>query len=306
MSARLVFAALIVMALAVGFVAGTATPRDQEATRVTSTGGQAADEALAQVAVLEDWLMNVSAAAIAGRLDGVSVGVLVADGAEAEDVEAVTQALKSAGAQVGLEASLSAEWWTPELASFRGEIADQVAQSVVGAEGLSSTELLQHAIIQALVPGAVPADVAGQGDVQAEPGEGVVAADGAEVLLEVLTRSGLLTVDRAAEAPVSALVVVTADGPEGAGTIAAVAAGAWENYVPATLIVTFGSATAPSVATDAISQGEALAADARPSVVVATEPSLVDAQVVLAVVEQLDGGAGSYGIGENLDLIAQP
>jgi hypothetical protein len=306
MRTRVVFAASLVLALAVGMVMGLAAPRDAEVSQASPSTGADAEEALAQVALRDAWLDEVAAASIAGRLDGTSVAILIADGASPEDVDTVTAALESAGATVGLEASLSAEWWTPELAAYRGEIADQVSESVVGAEGFASTDLLQHAIVQALVPGAVPAGATAPGGVEGEfPGDGV-AADRADVLLEVLTRSELVSVGQAGAGAVDALVVVAAEGPEGAGTMADLAASVWELYVPATVVVVFDGGASSSVAPEAIAHGTTLGVATRPSVVVATEQVLVAPQVVLALVEQLGGGTGSYGAVHDLDLIAQP
>ncbi len=116
-----------------------------------------------------------------------------------------------------------------------------------------------------------------------------LAADGADVLLQVLTRSGLLTVQTAATGPVDAMVLVTADGPEGGGTVADLAASVWESYVPATVVVVFDATPSPSVATEAMAHGETLATTNRPSVVIATHEVLAAPQVVLALVEQRDG-----------------
>ncbi|PKQ17519.1 MAG: hypothetical protein CVT68_08110, partial [Actinobacteria bacterium HGW-Actinobacteria-8] len=267
---------------------------------------QDTQDALAQVAQRDAWLQEVATASVTGRLEGQSVGVFVAHGASADDVDQVVSALENAGASVGFEASMSAEWWAPELAAFRGEIADQVIDSVVGVEGLPSTEVLQHAIIQALVPDAVPAGADAPGDVGVEfPSDGA-AADRADVLLEVLTRSELLSVSKRATGPVDALVMVTGDGPEGGGTMADVAASVWKQYVPATMLVVFGETESPPVATEAIEHGATLATANRPSIVIATESALVPPQLVFALVEQGAGGSGSYGTAENLPLIASP
>ncbi len=306
MRSRVVLAALVVLALAVGFVVGMATPRDRATADVTPSAGQDTQDALAQVAQRDAWLYEVATAAVAGRLEGKSVGVLVAHGASADDVDQVVSALDSAGATVGFEASMSAEWWTPELAAFRGEIADQVIDSVVGVEGLPSTEVLQHAIIQALVPDAVPAGADAPGDVGVDfPSDGV-AADRADVLLEVLTRSELLSVSELATGPIDAFVMVTGDGPEGGGTTADVAASVWEQYVPATVVLVFGDSESPTVATEAIAHGATLATANRPSVVIATQSTLTPPQLVFALVEQQAGGSGSYGTAKDLPLIASP
>lgn len=306
MRSRVVLVALVVFALAVGVVVGLATPRDASVAQATPSAGPDTQDALAQVARRDAWLQAVAVASVAGRLDGKSVAILAADGASADDVDQAAAALEAAGASVGLDASLSADWWTPELAAYRGEIADQVIESVVGVEGVPSTEVLQHAIIQALVPGAVPAGSDAPGDVGVDfPSDGV-AADRADVLLEVLTRSGLLSVSTRAAGPVDALVMVTADGPEGGGTMAALAASVWKQYVPAAVVVVFGDTDSPTVATEAIAHGEMLETANRPSVVIATEAVLTPPQLVFALVEQGAGGVGWYGTAEDLPLIASP
>lgn len=310
MSSRMVMAALVVLALAVGLIAGMAIARDDSATQTTASAGGELEEALAHVAQRDGWLESLAAASVAGRLEGASVAVLVADGASDADVNQVVSALEDSGASVGLRASLSADWWTPELAAFRGEIADQLTESVVGVEGLTSAEVLQHSIVQALVPHAVPAGAgAGAGTPIDDAGDAQpdgVSADRAEVLLEVLTRSGLVTVTTAATSPVDGLVLVTADGPEGAGTVADLAASVWERYVPATVLVVFDETSSPSVGAEAISHGETLPIADRPSLVIATQEVLTAPQVVMALVEQREGGTGWYGDAENLPLIASP
>ena len=306
MWSRVVFAAFVVLALAVGVVVGLATPRDVAAADVTPSAGHDTQDALAQVAQRDAWLQEVAMASVAGRLDGTSVAILVADGASTDDVDQVVSALENAGAVVALEASVSADWWTPELAAYRGEIADQVIDSVVGVDDLPSTEVLQHAIVQALVPDAVPAGADAPGDVGVDfPSDGV-AADHADVLLEVLTRSELLSVSKPATGPVDALVMVTADGPEGGGTMADAAASVWEQYVPATVVVVFSETESPTVATEAIAHGTTLATANRPSIVIASQAALTPPQLVFALVEQEAGGSGSYGTAEGLPLIASP
>ncbi|WP_291378562.1 copper transporter [Demequina sp.] len=306
MRSRTVFAAFLVLALSAGVLIGLAAPRGVDATKASPSAAADIEEALARVAQREAWLAEVVTASVSGRLEGAEIAILVADGASAADVDKVTTALKDAGATVALEAALSADWWTPELGAYRGEIADQVADSVIGAEGLPSTDVLQHAIVQALVPDAVPAGAEAPGDVGVEFPDDGVAADRTAVLFEVLTRSDLLAVSEAATGPVDALVIVTAQGPEGGGTMAGLAASVWEQYVSATLVVVFDNGEAPTVATEAITHGATVAITDRPSVVVATEESLMPAQVVLALVEQRDGGSGAYGAAQELALIAKP
>ena len=295
-SSRLVVGALVVLALAVGVVVGLAAPRDGGTSNATPSSG--IDEISSQLAEHDAWLADVSTAAIAGRLDGLSVAVLVADGAPSATVDQVTSAITDAGGSVGVEATMSADWWTPDLAAFRAELADQMAGSVVGAEGLPATQVLQDAIVQALIPAAVPAGVA--------PTTDQGGSDLSSVLLEILTRSGLVNLSAPASGPVDALVIVAGDGPEGAGTVADLAASEWERYMSATLVVVAGKTDMPSVAEEAMAHGQEISADVRPSIVVAAQPALVPAQVVFALTEQFAGGSGTYGTAEDLPLIAKP
>jgi hypothetical protein len=141
-------------------------------------------------------------------------------------------------------------------------------------------------------------------------------ASNQEVLLEVLSRANILTLDHAAAHGVDALVIVTGGGPKGAGAVVNAAATVWEQYLGATEIVvaddvagTSGASTPDAIPTTA-SEAMAAAADTpaatRPSVVLISEPKLAAAEIVMALKAQQSGGNGTYGTASGLDIVAVP
>ena len=263
MSGRIVTGALVATALGVGVVVGLAAPRSQQADEASATPNAQDAQVVADLATRNEWVAAVADAAVAGRAEGTRVALLVTDGTPAETVDQVTAALERGGATVEATGRLGADWWDSTQSSFRGELATQMSASVVGVDGLGATDVLQHAIVQAIVPGALPrgetVPALGAGGASVDP-----AIDGAsrqEVLLEVLERAQILTLDHAAAEGIEAVVIVTADGPKGSGTALNAAAAVWEQYLGASEIVVAGDAgtsggktadTIPGTASDAI------------------------------------------------------
>ncbi|NTV40329.1 MAG: copper transporter, partial [Demequinaceae bacterium] len=251
-----------------------------------------------------------------GRVDGLRVALLVTDGTPVETVDQVGTSLEQGGATVVATGQLGADWWDPARSSFRGELASQMSASIVGTEGLGATDVLEHAIVQAMVPGAQPKAAARPAG--SDAGAATSVAEGVsnqEVLLEVLTRAKILTLDHAATDGVDALVIVTGEGPKGAGAALNASAGVWEQYLGATAIVVASeqasaggaaAATIPDTAGDAIAAGSDTPAPTRPSVVVLSDPKLAAAQIVMALKEQSVGGSGTYGTAAGLDIVAVP
>lgn len=308
MSARVVVGAAVVAALGVGVVIGLASPRGFEDESGAAASDSQQSQAAADIAASEAWASAVADAAVAGRLDGMRVALVVTDGTPTDTIDGVTTALADGGAVVVTTAHLGAEWWDPAKSSFRAELATQVSASVLGAEGLGATDVLEHAIVQAMVPGALPVGLDGAGE---SGGEESVGIDRQEMLLEVLTRAKILTIDEPAVEGVDAVVFVSGAGPEGAGVAVNAAASVWEDYLGSTLIVVApdpaADATAlPATADEAVTAGGAEDEATRPSVVIVTEARHVAAQVVMALVEQSTGGTGVYGAVGDLSLIAVP
>jgi hypothetical protein len=132
------------------------------------------------------------------------------------------------------------------------------------------------------------------------------------VLLEVLNRANLLTLDHPAAHAVDALVIVTGEGPKGAGAVVNAAATVWKQYLGATEIVVAGTSGAstpdaiPATASEAIAAAADTPTSTRPSVVVISEPKLAAAEIVMGLNEQHAGGSGTYGTASGLDIVAVP
>lgn len=314
MSGRIVTGALVVTALGVGALVGLAAPKEQQGVAESSSPSAQDAGLAAQVAARDQWVQSLTDAAVVGRVQGVRVALLITDGTDDATVVAVTDALARGGATVETTGRLGADWWDPNRQSFRGELATQMSASIVGVDGLGASGMLEHAIVQAMVPGALPTAEAG-------PTAGSVAqgtVDGAsnqEVLLDVLTRAKILTLDHPADGGIDALVLVTDEGPEGSGAAVNATATVWEHYVGATEIVVQGESDAAAgsasgnlsgTAKDAAAAAVDTPTSTRPSVVVISEPAISTAEIVMALKEQVAGGSGAYGTAPGLDIVAIP
>ena len=298
MSGRVVTSALVALALGVGVMVGLVAPRtSQDGTDEVSPSTVGFTQG--DLDAKDAWIADLAVAGASGRIDGMRVAILVTAGTPPEEVQLVKDALALGGATVGTTATMSADWWEPALATFRGELAAQVAGTVVGVDGLGATDVLQHAIVQALVPGAAP-----RGAVVDGADQDAVAAgrERQEVLFEVLKRADLVTADGPAVEGIDALVILSADGPEGSGAVLVSAARVWEAYLGATTIVLTGVPLDAAIARDAGDAAAHEAASTRPSVLrldrIADTPEAAYAQVVLSLVEQASGGVGTYGMGD--------
>ncbi len=315
MSGRIVTGALVATALGVGVVVGLAAPNGKQTADVGASPGAQDAQLVADAATKSQWVEAIAESATSGRLEGIRVALVITDGTPEDAVDQVTAALSLGGATVAVTARLGADWWEPSRSSFRGELASQISGSVVGVDGLGSTQVLEHAIVQAMVPGALPRGavaVSGFGAPAADLAEGT---SNHEVLLEVLTRAEILTLDRTAIDGVDAFVIVTGDGPAGAGAAVNASASVWEQYLSTTGIVVASKASAtagaasgtlPVTASDAIAAGSDSPAATRPSVVVLSDPALASVQIVMALKEQATGGTGTYGTAAGLAIVAIP
>ncbi|NYI41626.1 copper transporter [Demequina lutea] len=316
MSGRIVAGALVATALGVGVVVGLAAPRSQQAENTSATTTAQVAQMEADMATRDKWLAAIGDAAVTRRIDGMRVALLITDGTPAQTVDQVTSALEQGGATVEATGRLGADWWDPTKSSFRGELATQMSASIVGVEGLGATDVLEHAIVQAMVPGAQPGGTAKSAGSDAT-GASTVAegVPNQAVLLEVLNRANILTLDHPATGGVDALVIVTAEGPKGAGAAVNAAATVWEQYLGATEIVVGGEAAGgsgatsdsiPATASDAIAAAADTPESTRPSVVVISEPKITAAEIVMGLKEQDSGGSGTYGTAAGLDIVAVP
>lgn len=301
MARLVVTAAALVTALAVGVMTGTAlAPSESE--------NEQAPAASAEASAPAAWVDALADAASSSRLEGARVLVLSTEGVTDKQADSVRTAVTDAGAQVVGGATLGGAWWAPEQAAFRRELAEQLRSNVVGAQDAAPQLLLQHAIAQALLPSVTPPGAAAP---QQQDLTGATPEPSA-VLLDVLTKAGILSNVTTAPERADAIVVISAQGPTGGGTIAVQAASAWELYAPATEIVVLSGGEGgqqvpvPATAAEAIAEAAKAAATVRPSVVVTSVPAIADAQVVTALAQQIASGTGNYGDFAGLALLAEP
>lgn len=312
---KLATTAAIIAALAIGVVVGLAAPRDVDAKPAAS--GTTSATPMQPGADAEQWLADLAPASTQGRLDGMRVALVATATATDDDRSAVEYVLTDAGATVAVIATLGEEWWDAQWGTFRGELADNLTGVVQGAADASPQMLLSHAIAQALMPGALPAGTTASPE--GSPDDPIVL-DGSpelqptDVIRTSLERAEILVIDSAESltedasgapttpAPIDAIVLVTGEGPEGGGIVAARAVAIWELYVPITVIVVAHGDTANAphpTAAEIIDTIDEASAQERPSVVLATQPVLLGPQVVFGLIEQRDGGHGVYGTIDN-------
>lgn len=291
MGSKVIGAAVATVCLAGGFMIGRAVPSGNEDAQAPVPTVEAAG--------VEEWLAPLALAATSQRLEGVPVMIVTVDGALPDDVKAVEEALTGAGANIVASATLEPAWWDPEQVAYRSSLGQQLAQSVAGAGEIDSADILDHALIQALVPGLVPAGAGA-------PEDGVTPSP--SLLLDVLTSGELIRSATIGSVAPSAVVVIAPGDGQGIADAVVKAASAWEGYVPATEVVvaSFDATTLPGVAHEAIESSAERAENARPSIVVPSDKRIAAAQVVMALAEQLSGGTGTYGVTASLDLIAAP
>jgi hypothetical protein len=300
---------LVVAALSVGVIVGLASPRGSTDDAAPTTTDANGTQLAADLATRDEWVAALADAAVSGRLEGMRVALLVTDGTDPAAVDEVEAALAAGGAVVVTTARLGSEWWDPAKSSFRGELANQVADTVEGADGRGATDVLEHAIVQAMVPGALPVGTTDP-DANTDP-DSAGGIDRQAVLLEVLARAEVVTIDQPADEGVEAFVIVSGGGPVGAGAAINAAASVWETYVGTTLVVFArqaegGAVSVEDVLAETIASGADTPEPTRPSIVAMSSESLATAQVVMALVEQASGGTGVYGEAADFDLIAIP
>src|SRR5690606_7290854 len=121
-------------------------------------------------------------------------------------IEAQRERIVEAGGSVTAELAVEDGWADPDQSAFRGELAQQLASQLLGVdEGLSASRALAHAVAQALMPDAGPAEGLGV-DSEADLPDAANATDRADVLLDLLRSADL--VDGTVTGEVTAVVLV--------------------------------------------------------------------------------------------------
>jgi hypothetical protein len=254
------------------------------------------------------------------RLTGQSVALIVGPGVDPEAVATTVAAFESAGASIDSTVTLSPLWLSPEHIAFRGALAEQIIADVGGIQpGASTEQVLSGALVQALVPAAAQ-EASPTPEPDEAPLDAAVAAQRSAVLSDLLTRAELVEIHGQTPAtgepadidgePLpgpSVAVVLVGDEPDADSRAAA-------SQQLVRLAATFAEADLGTVlASGAPSEGDVgatVAADRAgaggASVVANAFSDLGALVVVLAVQEQLSGGAGIYGSSDRGSLVPTP
>ncbi|MHA6623652.1 copper transporter [Pseudonocardia sp. DLS-67] len=287
--------AAVFLALAVGVVLGSAGVSD----RLLSAVSSEADDLAGQVQTLraerddlaagqrasDEFARRVGPAAVSGLLQGSSV-TLVTSGADPADRDAVVALLQQAGATVGGEVALTPAVGDPARGDQLRELTAELLPT--GAQLPAATDT--GSLVGGLLSGIVLAP-AGQ-----QPGQPVTAQQ-ADAVLAGLAAAGFVAPGTRPQ-PGNVALVLTGGALEGvdAGDAAAVVA-----RLAAQLDRAGGGAVLAGRTGSADATGAVGVARADPGIVQGVS-TVDDAQTgagqvsaVLALREQLDGRAGSYG-----------
>lgn len=287
--------AAVFLALAVGVVLGSAGVSD----RLLSAVSSEADDLAGQVQTLraerddlaagqrasDEFARRVGPAAVSGLLQGSSV-TLVTSGADPSDRDAVVALLQQAGATVGGEVALTPAVGDPARGDQLRELTAELLPT--GAQLPAATDT--GSLVGGLLSGIVLAP-AGQQPVQP------ITAQQADAVLAGLAAAGFVAPGTRPQ-PGNVALVLTGGALQGvdAGDAAAVVA-----RLAAQLDRAGGGAVLAGRTGSADSTGAVGVARADPGIVQGVS-TVDDAQTgagqvsaVLALREQLDGRAGSYG-----------
>jgi len=292
---HLVSIAAVFLALAVGVVLGSAGVSD----RLLSAVSDQADDLAGQVQTLraerdglaagqrasDEFARRVGPAAVRGLLQGAGV-TLVTSGADPADREAVLALLQQAGATVGGEVALTPAVGDPargdQLRALTAELLPTGAQLPAATDTGS--------LVGGLLGGIVLAPTG-------QPGAQPITAQQADAVLAGLAAAGFVAPGQRPQ-PGNVVLVLTGGALEGvdAGDAAAVVA-----RLAAQLDRAGGGAVLAGRTGSADATGAVGVARADPGIVqrVSTVDDLQNGagqvSAVLALREQLDGRAGSYG-----------
>ncbi|MEZ0492829.1 copper transporter [Kineococcus sp. TBRC 1896] len=305
----------VFLALAVGIVLGAGPLNEGISTGITDQVRQLTteknalraerDEALATVDAQDAWAEAVGPALVARQLGGRSVAVVLLPGADSSQVDATVGQLQAAGATVASEVTLQEEWFagSQTAAADRQRVAAALADQLPTAPDADAgtEDLLAAALAGALVTTELA---------QAEE-----ADDQGGTVLTTLSDAGLLEVQGGAgTAPTRAtlaLVVGGAGDTDATDAVRSSTADAWT-----ALLRELDAASAGAV----LAGPEESAAQAGPVAVLRSDDDLAGSvsgvddldspigrvNVVLALRQQLTGGAGQYGTADSATGVSPP
>lgn len=290
----------VFLALAVGIALGAGPLKDPIANTLTGQvkalaqekAGLRDDLTAAEGAVQrrDTFITGVEPALTHDLLGGRSVVLVTLPGADTSGVNSLTSALKSAGATVIGRVDVKPAWTDPNQRTFRQELAGQLSASAGDSSSASTGEVLAGLLARSVAAPELLA--AGRPDAA---GQSVLSALKSAKLIGV---SGDLS-HRATEVVVLAPPVATTSVPTPSPTPTDVTA----DYVDLISALDAGSAGAvvlgPASAAGAGGVISAVRGDDTVSRVASTVDtggtSMGDITTVLALHEQLIGGAGHYG-----------
>jgi hypothetical protein len=326
---HLVSIASIFLALAVGIVLGAGPLRgtigDTLASEVTRLREEAntlrsdLGSAQAQVEARNEAVEELRPRSVAGALADTTVGVVVLPGASDGALETTLTVLGEAGAETSGAVTLSDRWASsePPDATARSDAGALLRELLAGElpVGLDPQRVIDLALARALAggPDAEPeAEPTTPPDGGPAPGQ-TEAPETEDVtsrrVLEILAEYGLAEVDEDGEFPAADAVVIVA--PESIDSGSAATTG-WLDVIgaiddAAATVVVGDIGTDATVDTDliaAIRDSEALAD--RISTVDNVSSPFGSTALPFAVVEQVGGDAGHYGVGETAAGLLPP
>ncbi|WP_432492109.1 copper transporter [Kineococcus gypseus] len=311
----------VFLALAVGIVLGAGPLNEGISTGITDQVRQLTqsrdqlraerDQALTTGEAQDAWAEAVSPALVDGQLAGRAVAVVELPGADSGQADAVVEALLAAGGTVSARVTVQDEWTAEEGEQARRGAAEQLAArpgeasapapaqdgSGEGA-GDGSAEVLAAALARALVTPDLAQTVV------ADPATGEVLA--------ALGDAGLVEVDGdVTERGTLALVVAGAGDPDTSEAQAEVEAAAWDALARQLDGASAGAVVAgPTQVGESTGAVAAVRADSDLADRVSTSDDVDSAvgrvNAVLALREQLSGGAGHYGTTASATAVAPP
>jgi hypothetical protein len=153
----------IFLALAVGIVLGAGPLKEDIGTRLTEqTTALRADKTQLRTqldaekkgtAARDAFSTNVAPTIMEHQLDGRTVTVVVAPGADSDLVKNTTAALVAAGAKVGSTITLTDAWADPAKRTFRNTLANQLAALVKAPLAVNSPDQLATTVLARAILG---------------------------------------------------------------------------------------------------------------------------------------------------------
>ena len=290
----------IFLALAVGIALGAGPLKSQIGDTFTSEltslrADKAAlkdqlDQANADTDKRDAFTTATNKVVLAGRLSGIQIAVVALPGADNNLVEATTQSLTDAGAQISGTVRVQGQWTSTANADKRATLVTKLAGELGLATG--STASLDTILGVALQPAAQSPSV---------------AEDKARAAITSLTDNGWIKHEPSQMTSAQAVVVVsgpqtgaTADASTVTATALARLAAALDQTGGGTVVtsdVGIERVTGRTASVIGVLRGDNL--DTGLTTVDDGSIPIGQASIVLGIIEQMSGGSGRYGLGSD-------